>query len=153
MSKLNHPNICRLVEAYERRRHIYIVMEFCAGGNLSARVPMEETMAAVVCKKILLAVEYMHGKGVAHRDIKVSGQCQSSYVLDIVSSHILDIIISWRISCLIVVAKSNLLVRYIKLLLRAFCASSTSSTQRKVLYSLETVKTLDLQPHIYQKIT
>ena len=72
MSKLNHPNICRLIEAYERRRHIYLVMEFCSGGNLARRVPVEEEgLAAMICKKILLAVEYMHSKGVAHRDIKL----------------------------------------------------------------------------------
>lgn len=71
MSKLNHPNICRLIEAYERRRHIYLVMEFCKGGNLASRMPMKEKEAAAVCKKILSAVEYLHGKGLAHRDIKL----------------------------------------------------------------------------------
>jgi serine/threonine protein kinase len=72
MSKLHHPNICRLIEAYERRRHIYLVMEYCSGGNLARRVPVEEEgVAAMICKKILLAVEYMHSKGVAHRDIKL----------------------------------------------------------------------------------
>ena len=71
MSKLSHPNICRLIEAYERRRHIYLVMEYCSGGNLAGRIPMEERHAGICVKKILVAVEYMHGKGVAHRDIKV----------------------------------------------------------------------------------
>ena len=71
MSKLQHPNICRLIEAYERRRHIYLVMEFCSGGNLARRYPLEEGLACVVCKKILLAVEYIHSKGLAHRDIKL----------------------------------------------------------------------------------
>ena len=71
MSRLDHPNICRLIEAYERRRHIYLVMEYCSGGNLAQRIPMEESGAAPVIQKILLAVEYMHSKGVAHRDIKV----------------------------------------------------------------------------------
>jgi len=71
MSKLDHPNICRLIEAYERRRHIYLVMEFCSGGNLAGRVPMPERNAAVVSRKIMSAVSYMHSLGVAHRDIKV----------------------------------------------------------------------------------
>lgn len=71
MSMLHHPNICRLIEAYERRRHIYLVMEFCSGGDLSRRVPVEESLAVMICKKILLAVQYMHSKGVAHRDIKL----------------------------------------------------------------------------------
>lgn len=71
MSKLDHPNICHLVEAYERRRHVYLVMEYCSGGNLASRAPMEEKQAAIVCRKILSALEYMHAKGVAHRDIKL----------------------------------------------------------------------------------
>ena len=69
MSKLNHPNICRLIEAYERRRHIYLVMEFMAGGNLAGAIPMPESRAAIVCKKIFSAVEHMHCNGIAHRDI------------------------------------------------------------------------------------
>ena len=32
---------------------------------------MEEGLAVMICKKILLAVQYMHSKGVAHRDIKL----------------------------------------------------------------------------------
>ncbi|KAL7516821.1 hypothetical protein ACHAWX_001798 [Stephanocyclus meneghinianus] len=71
MSKLSHPNICRIVEAYERRRHIYLVMEFCSGGNLAGRIPMTEVKAANVTEKILSVVKYLHDNGVAHRDIKL----------------------------------------------------------------------------------
>jgi hypothetical protein len=71
MSKLDHPNICRLVEAYERRRHVYLVMEYCSGGNLARRAPMDEAQAASVCRKVLSALAYMHSNGVAHRDIKL----------------------------------------------------------------------------------
>lgn len=68
MSQLKHPNICRLIEAYERKRHVYLVLEYFSGGNLARRAPMEEKQAAIVCRKILSALEYMHGKGVAHRE-------------------------------------------------------------------------------------
>ncbi|KAL3784658.1 hypothetical protein HJC23_012174 [Cyclotella cryptica] len=71
MSKLSHPNICRIIEAYERRRHIYLVMEFCSGGNLAGRIPMTEIKAAHVTAKILSVVKYLHDNGVAHRDIKL----------------------------------------------------------------------------------
>lgn len=71
MSRLNHPNIVRLIEAYERRRHIYLVLEYCSGGNLAQRVPIGERSAAVVVRKILSAISYLHSMGLAHRDIKL----------------------------------------------------------------------------------
>ena len=71
MSRLNHPNIVRLIEAYERRRHIYLVLEYCSGGNLAQRVPMEEKNTTVVIRKVLSAVSYLHSMGLAHRDIKL----------------------------------------------------------------------------------
>ena len=34
LSNLKHPNIVRVVEAYERKRHIYLILEYCRGGDL-----------------------------------------------------------------------------------------------------------------------
>ena len=70
MSKLEHPNIVKLYEAYERRRHIYLVMDYCSGGNLTDR-HFSEKQCAVVVRKILSAVGYMHSMGVVHRDLKL----------------------------------------------------------------------------------
>lgn len=70
MSRLNHPNIVKLYEAYERRRHIYLVMDYCSGGDLTDR-HFSEAQCAIVISKILSAVEYMHSKGVVHRDLKL----------------------------------------------------------------------------------
>ena len=70
LSKLNHPNIVKLYEAYERRRHIYLVMDYCSGGDLTDR-HFNEAECALVLSKILSAVAYMHEKGVVHRDLKL----------------------------------------------------------------------------------
>lgn len=70
MSHLQHPNIVRLYEAYERRRHIYLVMEYCPGGNLTNR-SFTENQARIIVRKLLSALTYMHSKGVVHRDIKL----------------------------------------------------------------------------------
>ena len=70
MSQLKHPNIAKLYEAYERRRHIYLVMELCPNGDLSDRT-FSEKEAAVLVRQILEAVAYMHSKGVVHRDLKL----------------------------------------------------------------------------------
>ena len=70
LSKLNHPNIVKLYEAYERRRHIYLVMDYCSGGDLTDR-HFNEAECALILSKILSAVAYMHEKGVVHRDLKL----------------------------------------------------------------------------------
>ncbi|CAB9499760.1 Calcium-dependent protein kinase 2 [Seminavis robusta] len=59
MSRLCHPNTVNTVEAFERKRHIYLFLEFCWGGNLCERNPTEPEAAAIV-RKSLSAVAYMH---------------------------------------------------------------------------------------------
>ena len=66
MSRLRHPNIVRVKEAYERRRHIYLIMEYCQGGNLCGRTFTEPEAAAVI-SKIVSAVAYLHQHNVVHR--------------------------------------------------------------------------------------
>lgn len=66
MSRLCHPNIVNVKEAFERKRHIYLVMEACWGGDLCER-KSTEAEAAVIVRKVLSAVDYMHKHNVVHR--------------------------------------------------------------------------------------
>jgi calcium-dependent protein kinase len=70
MSKLDHPHIAKVYEAYERRRHIYLIMEYCRGGDLSER-DFGEEQAAKIIYQVLSAVDYMHKHQVVHRDLKL----------------------------------------------------------------------------------
>jgi len=70
-SNLSHPNIVRVIEGYERRRHIYLIMEQCKGGDLYQVEGTTEQHAKAIVRNILSAVAYMHSKGVVHRDIKM----------------------------------------------------------------------------------
>jgi serine/threonine-protein kinase len=71
--KLSHPNIVRVLPADQRSR-TYLVMEFAEGRSLRAvmrerkRLPIEEALA--IARQIGSALEYMHGQGVVHRDLK-----------------------------------------------------------------------------------
>lgn len=74
MKTLDHPNIVRLFESFEDSKDIYLVMDYCAGGELFDRLvdggTFNESLAARVMVQILQAVAYCHSKSVCHRDLK-----------------------------------------------------------------------------------
>jgi serine/threonine protein kinase len=71
LKHLDHPNIVRIFESFEHKRQIYLVMEYCSGGDLYERChPYTEQETAKIVTKILSAVAYMHKRGVVHRDLK-----------------------------------------------------------------------------------
>jgi serine/threonine protein kinase len=71
LRKLDHPNIVKAYEVYETKGNIYVVMEYCSGGDLYARAPYTENESAHVICQICSAICFMHKKGVVHRDLKV----------------------------------------------------------------------------------
>lgn len=74
LSILSHPHIVRLHHARQDEDFIYIAMEYCHRGSLSKLLcsnsrPLDEHRALSVFQQLFSAVEFMHGKGVSHRDI------------------------------------------------------------------------------------
>ena len=72
LRKLSHPNIVRLLEGFERRRHVYMATEVCQGGDLHQVEGTSEAQAKAIVRQILSAVSYMHQMGVVHRDLKLA---------------------------------------------------------------------------------
>lgn len=74
MKKLQHPHILPLIEVYESKDSIYLVLELVTGGELFDKIVergnYSETDAANIISQILSAVEYLHTQGVVHRDLK-----------------------------------------------------------------------------------
>ncbi|KAF7683858.1 putative serine/threonine-protein kinase [Astathelohania contejeani] len=71
---LNHEGIVKLYDSFSTSKYIFLVMELCEG-NLSVllnRTPIPERTIKKIIRAILLAVRYMHGMGVMHRDLKLS---------------------------------------------------------------------------------
>ncbi|KAL7456726.1 hypothetical protein ACHAWC_008211, partial [Mediolabrus comicus] len=71
LRSLDHPNIVKAYEVYETKHNIYVVMEFCSGGDLYSRVPYVESQAARIITQICSAINHMHSNGIIHRDIKM----------------------------------------------------------------------------------
>jgi len=71
---LNHPKIIKLKEFLETRDRLYIVQEYCSGGDLSKLIRKEgglnETRAKNIFFQLMHAVNYLHSCNIVHRDIK-----------------------------------------------------------------------------------
>lgn len=74
MMKLDHPNILRLIDYFEDKKNVYLVLELCTGGELFDRIIANkyynEEDARIIFKQIIKALHYCHINGVCHRDLK-----------------------------------------------------------------------------------
>ena len=72
--RLHHPNILGIYESGEADGQLYFVMPFVAGESLRARLDREGelpvTEAVRIAAAVAEALEYAHGQGVLHRDVK-----------------------------------------------------------------------------------
>ena len=70
-----HPYIIKLYDIFENVDYIYIIMEYCPGGDLFSYLQkrnftLKEEKVATIMYKLCKAVFYVHSYGIAHRDIK-----------------------------------------------------------------------------------
>ena len=71
----SHPNIVNLLDSFETEAHMYLVLEFCAQGDLYEAIrhghgPLETEHVRQFMLELVDAVAYIHSKEVYHRDIK-----------------------------------------------------------------------------------
>ena len=73
LRNLDHPNIIRVYEFFEDAKRLYLVMEYCGGGELFTQIlkrqSFSEPDSAKIFYQILSAVSYLHSQGIIHGDL------------------------------------------------------------------------------------
>mmetsp|Transcript_37387 Transcript_37387/g.66411 ORF Transcript_37387/g.66411 Transcript_37387/m.66411 type:complete len:521 (+) Transcript_37387:78-1640(+) len=74
LAKLSHPFVVSLQWAFQTKGHLFLVLDYCAGGelfyHLQCRGKFSETDTRFYISEIVLGLEYLHSQGVLYRDLK-----------------------------------------------------------------------------------
>lgn len=74
LKRLNHPHIVRLFDVHKSTNHIYLVLEYCAGGDLSKlikrRGALPEPQVRAFARQLAAGLRYLRDNGIVHRDLK-----------------------------------------------------------------------------------
>jgi tRNA A-37 threonylcarbamoyl transferase component Bud32 len=76
MKDLDHPFVISLHYAFQNKNYLYLVIDYCDGGDLSQFIKtygrLDERTARFYLAETVLALEYLHTKGIVYRDLKPS---------------------------------------------------------------------------------
>ena len=71
MKGLDHPNILKFIDVIKSKGTIYIILEYCNGGDLSKYISSDNTNNNNrYFSQILSGLEYLYENNILHRDIK-----------------------------------------------------------------------------------
>ncbi|XP_075398062.1 serine/threonine-protein kinase 10 [Tenrec ecaudatus] len=75
LATCDHPYIVKLLGAYYYDGKLWIMIEFCPGGAVDAIMleldrGLTEPQIQVICRQMLEALHFLHGKRIIHRDLK-----------------------------------------------------------------------------------
>ena len=72
---LKHPNIVGLLEVFQTKRRVYMVLEYASGGDMLHYVQrfgyVDESRSRLWFGQVCSALRYVHSRGLAHRDVKL----------------------------------------------------------------------------------
>ena len=89
LSKLkNHPNIIKLYDFCDSPKGLYMVLEYCNGGDVQQRLKQQkyfkEQEAKHIAKQVVAGLCYFHSLNIVHRDLKPDNLMYRDGVLKII---------------------------------------------------------------------
>lgn len=74
LSSLKHPFIVQLHYSFQTSTRLFMVLDFCPGGDLGARLQAEgvfdENRSKLYICEVILAIEALHDRDIVYRDLK-----------------------------------------------------------------------------------
>ncbi|GLH12876.1 cGMP-dependent protein kinase, isozyme 1 [Gryllus bimaculatus] len=74
LTELHHDNVVALLDCKETAHNVYLVMEYCNGGDLADYLGVKGTLSEDTIRLFLCqlagAMKALHAKGIVHRDLK-----------------------------------------------------------------------------------
>ncbi len=74
LKQIKHDYIVQLKDFQWDENYIYLIMEYCSGGDLSAFIRSRRTIPEKYVRRfvqqIACALKHLHSKGIAHMDLK-----------------------------------------------------------------------------------
>jgi serine/threonine protein kinase len=74
LNEMRHPNIVQLIDLFRDEENMYIVLEYCGGGELFDLIVasnfLSECDAKILFCQLISAVDYLHEARIVHRDLK-----------------------------------------------------------------------------------
>uniref|UniRef100_A0A8C4SC18 non-specific serine/threonine protein kinase n=1 Tax=Erpetoichthys calabaricus TaxID=27687 RepID=A0A8C4SC18_ERPCA len=104
LAHMKHPNIVQYRESFEESGCLYIVMDYCEGGDLYKRINNQkgvlfsEDQILDWFVQICLALKHVHDRKILHRDIKSQVRRHMSFKTTYLSMLMYLFIVSWMIN-------------------------------------------------------
>jgi serine/threonine protein kinase len=74
LRKIEHPNVVSLIGLHKSDRHMYLIMEMCAGGDLHKYIrkhsPLPETTIRAFMRQLSSGLRVLWSSNLVHRDLK-----------------------------------------------------------------------------------
>lgn len=74
MKKFKHKHIVQMIDFIWDSKNIYIILEYCDGGDLSTFIKKRSKLSEKVCRKFMqqlaLALQFLRSHNVSHLDLK-----------------------------------------------------------------------------------
>lgn len=80
---LSHKNILKFYNWYETRNHLWIIFEYCPGGDLYSLIEQDKKLPEETVRKfgyeLLEGLSYLHSNGIIYSDLKPSNILMNEY--------------------------------------------------------------------------